>query len=411
MGKPLRINTQRLWDSLMRMAEIGATKKGGCNRQALTDLDKEARDLWVQWAEKAGCSIRIDAMGNIFARRAGLSNNLPAVMTGSHIDTQPTGGKFDGVYGVLAGLEVIRTLNDQNIETNNPIEAAIWTNEEGARFSPAMVGSGVWSGVFTLDYGHARTDKSGKTIQQELQRIGYLGETPCKAHPVKSFIELHIEQGPILENEDLQIGVLSGVQGMNWYDLTITGQPVHAGPTPMDDRLDPFVGLHRIIKELYVMTSEYAPWSRVTFGDIKAVPGARNTVPEQLVVAVDLRHPDKLVLAEMDERFHQISQQECDDAGLSCKIDIEWQSPAVVFNPECVDAVRKATLDLGYSNKEMVSGAGHDAVYISRVAPTSMIFIPCEKGISHNEAENAKPEDVEAGCNVLLNAMLNLAEA
>ena len=309
----------------------------------------------------------------------------------------------------MAGLEIIRSLNDQNIETRAPIEAIIWTNEEGARFSPAMIGSGVWCGEFSLDYGHNRTDKAGKTIQQELLRIDYLGDTACAPYPVKGFIELHIEQGPILENDHLQIGVLTGVQGMNWYDLTIRGQPVHAGPTPMEGRQDPFVGLHNIVRELYAMTAKFAPWSRVTFGDIKALPGARNTVPEELILAVDLRHPEKSVLAEMDIRFREIVDKECALARLEYCIDVEWQSPAVVFNSDCITAVRRATQELGYSNKDMVSGAGHDAVYVSRVAPTSMIFIPCEKGISHNEAENAKPEDIEAGCNVLLNAILELA--
>ncbi len=408
MVKPLKINAQRLWDSLMLFAEIGATDKGGCNRQALTDLDKQARDLWVSWAEDAGCSIRIDTMGNIFARREGLKDDLPVVMTGSHIDTQPTGGKFDGVYGVLASLEVIRSLNDQGVQTNHPIEAVVWTNEEGARFSPAMIGSGVWSGAFSLDYGHARMDKDGKTIQEELRRIDYEGDTPCKPDPIKGFIELHIEQGPILENEALQIGILTGVQGMNWYDLTIKGQPVHAGPTPMENRFDPFIGLHKIINKMYEMTAEYEPWSRITFGDITAIPGARNTVPEKLILAVDLRHPDKDILAEMDKRFRQIAHQECEAAGLSCQVGVEWQSPAVVFDSGCIEAVRKATQDLGYLSKEMVSGAGHDAVYVSRVAPTSMIFVPCEKGISHNEAEYSKPGDIEAGCNVLMNAIVEL---
>ena len=408
MVKPLKINAQRLWDSLMLFAEIGATDKGGCNRQALTDLDKQARDLWVSWAEDAGCSIRIDTMGNIFARREGLKDDLPVVMTGSHIDTQPTGGKFDGVYGVLASLEVIRSLNDQGVQTNHPIEAVVWTNEEGARFSPAMIGSGVWSGAFSLDYGHARMDKDGKTIQEELRRIDYEGDTPCKPDPIKGFIELHIEQGPILENEALQIGILTGVQGMNWYDLTIKGQPVHAGPTPMENRFDPFMGLHKIINKMYEMTAEYEPWSRITFGDITAIPGARNTVPEKLILAVDLRHPDKDILAEMDKRFRQIAHQECEAAGLSCQVGVEWQSPAVVFDSGCIEAVRKATQDLGYLSKEMVSGAGHDAVYVSRVAPTSMIFVPCEKGISHNEAEYSKPGDIESGCNVLMNAIVEL---
>jgi len=409
MSQPLHVNGQRLWDSLMEMARIGATAKGGCNRQTLTDLDKAARDLYIQWAEAAGCSIRIDTMGNIFARRSGKNNQLPVVMTGSHIDTQPTGGKFDGVYGVLAGLEVIRSLNDHNTQTIAPIEASIWTNEEGARFSPAMIGSGVWCGEFDLEYGHNRRDKKGNTIKGELERIGYLGEVACEPHAVKAFFEVHIEQGPILEDEALQIGVLNGVQGMNWYDLIITGQPVHAGPTPMESRRDPFMGLHKIIHRLYAMIAEYAPWSRVTFGDIKAVPGARNTVPEQLVMAVDLRHPDQSILDEMDRRFRDIAKQECEKLNLASEIHDEWRSPAVKFDENCIEAVRQSTNALGYTHKEMFSGAGHDSVYISRVVPTSMIFIPCEKGISHNEAEYASPEDVEAGCNVLINAMLEQA--
>ena len=410
MTEPIKINGDRLWNSLMTMAKIGATDKGGCNRQALTDLDKRARDLYIEWAREADCSVRIDAMGNIFVNRPGRNNKLPVVMTGSHIDTQPTGGKFDGVYGVLAGLEVIRSLNDHKIETERPIEASVWTNEEGARFSPAMIGSGVWSGEFDLDYGHSRTDKEGKSIFEELERIGYLGKVPCEPRDVEAFFEVHIEQGPILENEDLNIGVLKGVQGMNWYDLIITGEPAHAGPTPMEDRQDPFMALHNIINNLYKMTAEYSPWSRITFGDIKAVPGSRNTVPEQIIMAVDMRHPDQKILTKLDQKLRNIVSQECNNFKLEGEIVEEWQSPAVKFDEKCINAVRKATKDLGYTHKEMVSGAGHDSVYVSRVVPTSMIFIPCEKGISHNELENAKQEDIEAGCNVLLNAMLSLSK-
>ncbi len=393
----------------MRMAQVGATAKGGCNRQALTDLDKQARDLYIDWAKQAGCAVRIDQMGNIFARRAGAHEHLPVVMTGSHIDTQPTGGKFDGVYGVLAGLEVIRSLNDQRIQTLAPVEACIWTNEEGARFSPAMIGSGVWGGAFDLQYGHNRADKQGKTIKEELRRTGYLGAVACQPHPVRGFFEVHIEQGPILEKEGRQIGVVGGVQGMHWYDLIITGQPVHAGPTPMEDRHDPFMALHKIVAELYALIERYGPQSRVTFGDIKAVPGARNTVPESLVLAVDLRHPSQQTLDEMDARFRDIAAQACHKRQLGCEVRDEWRSPAVVFNDECIAAVRDSTQRLGFSYLEMTSGAGHDSVYVSKVVPASMIFIPCEGGISHNEAENATQADVEAGCNVLLNAMLALA--
>ena len=402
----IRINGQRLWDSLMSMAKIGATVKGGCNRQALTYLDKEGRDLFVSWAEKAGCLIKVDSMGNIIARRAGKFNNAPSVITGSHLDTQPTGGKFDGVYGVLAGLEVIRTLNDNDIETEHPIEVVVWTNEEGARFSPAMIGSGVWSGEFDLAYGHSRVDKEGKSIHEELERINYLGKDDFTPDSVKAAFEVHIEQGPILESEDLQIGVLSGVQGMNWYDLIIEGQPCHAGPSPMESRRDPFMGLTTMMQKLYDMVAEFSPWSRVTFGDIKAEPGARNTVPERLIVAVDLRHPDQQTLDKMEQRFFKIVEEGSAKFKLESSIKEEWRSPAVKFDRDCVQAVRGSVDMLGYTNMDMVSGAGHDSVYVSKVAPTSMIFIPCENGLSHNEAENAKLEDVEAGCNVLLHAML-----
>ncbi|QIL90676.1 hydantoinase/carbamoylase family amidase [Microbulbifer sp. SH-1] len=407
----LRIDGQRLWDSLMEMAQIGATEKGGCNRQALTDLDKQGRDLFVHWCKDAGCDVTIDKMGNIFARRQGNNPHLPPVLTGSHLDTQPTGGRFDGVYGVLAGLEVVRTLNDAGIETEAPLEVAVWTNEEGARFSPAMIGSGVWSGNFDLDYAYARADKEGKTFGKELARIGYKGKAPAQARPLSAAFEVHIEQGPILEAEQKQIGVLTGVQGMHWYDLTLIGQPCHAGPSPMEGRRDPFMGLHRILDALYKLAAEHAPWARATFGDIRVEPGSRNTVPEKLVLAVDLRHPDQNILNTMDQRFREIAARIADETGLEHQIRDEWRSPAVKFDEKCVEAVRSAVAELGYSNKEMVSGAGHDSVYISRVAPTSMIFVPCEKGLSHNEAEYAEPEDLEAGANVLLHAMLKMANS
>jgi len=409
MTQNLTINGERLWDSLMSMGELGGTAAGGCNRQALTDLDKQGRDLFVQWCREAGCEIRVDAMGNIFARRPGKDSSLPAVATGSHLDTQPTGGKFDGVYGVLAGLEVMRSLNEHKVETQAPIEVVVWTNEEGARFSPAMIGSAVWCGEFSLEYGHDRKDKNGCTIGGELERIGYAGEEPCEPSSMSQFIEVHIEQGPILEAEQLQIGVVQGVQGMHWYDLTITGSPVHAGPTPMDSRKDPFMAFHRVVSELYEMVAEYGPDSRLTFGDIKAEPGARNTVPEKLVVAVDLRHPDQKILDQMDERFRAIAAENCEKLELACDIRDEWRSPAVSFASDCIDAVLSSVEQLNYPFKSMFSGAGHDSVYVSRVVPTSMIFIPCKDGISHNEAEFAEPKDIEAGANVLLHSLVALA--
>lgn len=406
----LRINEQRLWQSLMTMAKIGATKNGGCNRQALTELDRQGRDLFVSWCMDAGCAVEFDQMGNIFARREGDDKDAPIVIAGSHLDTQPTGGKFDGVYGVLSGLEVIRTLNDHNVSTTNPISVISWTNEEGARFSPAMVGSGVWAGEFGIDYGHSRVDKAGVTLKEALVDIGYLGELPAACNqPVKAAFELHIEQGPILENEDQQIGIVSGVQGMNWYDITIIGEACHAGPSPMEIRKDPFMALAPVIDRLYGLAEKNAPWSRVTFGDISANPGSRNTVPESVTITMDLRHPDQNVLDEIDQKMRTIVAEECAKKGLEYVIHDEWKSPAVVFNEACVKAVTQATELLGYSAKNMVSGAGHDSVYVSRIAPTSMIFVPCDNGISHNEAENISSSQAVEGCNVLLHAMLQSA--
>ncbi|MEM1153853.1 MAG: Zn-dependent hydrolase [Pseudomonadota bacterium] len=403
------MNSDRLWDSLMSMAEIGATAKGGCNRQALTDEDKRGRELFVQWCLAAGCDVSVDEVGNIFARRPGLDDALPVVLAGSHLDTQPTGGKFDGVYGVLAGLEVVRTLNDQNIQTSAPLEVVAWTNEEGARFAPALLGSGVWSGVFDKDTVYAIEDKQGRRFEDELARIGFKGATPAAPRPIKAAFEVHIEQGPILEAENKQIGVLTGIQGCRWYDLIIEGEPCHAGPTPMTSRRDPFMAALPIMQGCYDMAAQHAPWGRATFGDIRAEPGSRNTVPERIVVAVDLRHPELEIFEQMDKDFRALVDSECARYGLTARVEEIWHMPVTAFDTACVDAVRRATAHLHYPHMEMVSGAGHDSLYVATVAPTSMIFIPCENGISHNEAENAKQDDIAAGCNVLLHAMLDRA--
>ncbi len=409
MTQDIRINGERLWDSLMVMAKIGATQRGGCNRQALTDEDKQGRDLFANWCRDAGCTVSIDEMGNMFARRPGRNAEAPPVITGSHLDTQPTGGKFDGVYGVLAGLEVLRTLDEAGVETEAPLEVVVWTNEEGARFAPAMVGSGVWAGEMQRDAVYAIEDKAGKRFGEELERIGYRGDLPAQPRPIQAAFEAHIEQGPILEAEALQIGILTGLQGARWYDLTIEGQPVHAGPTPMALRRDPFTGALPILEYCYELAAQFAPWGRATFGDIKAEPGSRNTVPERLIVNVDLRHPDPAVLDEMDHLFQTFVAETCEAKNLQGRVQEFWHMPVTEFDPDCVDAVRSATAELGYSSMEMVSGAGHDALYVAKVAPTSMIFVPCKDGLSHNEAEDAKPEDLEAGCNVLLHAMLKMA--
>nr|WP_067288318.1 Zn-dependent hydrolase [Marinobacterium profundum] len=405
----ITVNQQRLWDSLMQMGEIGGTEKGGVCRLALTDLDKQGRDLFVSWCKDAGCSIRIDKMGNIFARRPGQDDSLPPVVMGSHLDTQPTGGKFDGIYGVLSGLEVIRSLNDQGIETRAPIEASVWTNEEGSRFPPAMVASGVFAGVFDLEYGLSRADLDGKTMGEELERIGYSGPDEVGGRPFKAFFEAHIEQGPILEDEDKQIGVVTDAQGQRWYEITLTGQESHAGPTPMTRRRDALVGAARLIDTVNRIGMDHQPNACATVGLVQVFPNSRNVIPGQVFFTVDFRHPDAKVLAKMDQELREIADRVSGELGLEMKFEQIWYSPPVPFDTACVNSVRQAAEEFGYSHRDIVSGAGHDACYISRVAPTSMVFVPCENGISHNEAENAKAEDLAAGCNVLLQAVLERA--
>ena len=405
----LRIQPERLWDSLMEMAQIGATPRGGCNRQALTDEDKRGRELFIGWCEEVGCVVRVDEIGNVFCRREGSHSKLPPVLIGSHLDTQPTGGRFDGVYGVLAGLEVLRTLEENGFRTRRAVEVVSWTNEEGARFPPALMGSGVWSGAFDLQEIYRTRDRNGDAVADELARIGFKGRTPARPTPIEAAFEVHIEQGPILEQEGLQIGVVTGVQGIRWYDLVIEGEACHAGPTPMERRRDPVTALAPIIQECYGLAERFAPWSRVTFGDIQAIPGSRNTVPEKLLVHVDIRHSDAVKLDEMDELLRQMVATECDARGLTGTVEERWHMPVTRFDPGCIDAVWQATRRLGYRAREMASGAGHDSVYVAGVAPASMIFVPCENGISHNEAESAKREDLEAGANVLLHAVLKMA--
>lgn len=404
--KNIEINGDRLWESLMEMAKIGATQKGGNCRLALTDLDKQGRDLFVQWCETAGCSVQVDQMGNIFARRPGRDDALPPVMTGSHLDTQPTGGKFDGVYGVLAGLEVIRTLNDHGIETEAPIEAAVWTNEEGARFAPAMTASGVFAGVFDLDYGQSRKDMDGKTLGEELERIGYKGEVTCGGRDVLAFFEAHIEQGPILEAEGRTIGVVTGAQGQRWFEVTVTGAESHAGTTPMDRRRDALAGAAHMVVEVQRVAVSNKPHAVATVGVLQASPNSRNTVPGQVFFTIDLRHPDDEILSAMAAELCAAIERIGAAGGLVCKVEEIWYFPPSPFDPDCVTAVRQGADALGYKHRDIISGAGHDACYINRVAPTAMVFVPCKDGISHNEIESATPEDLAAGCNVLLHAML-----
>jgi N-carbamoyl-L-amino-acid hydrolase len=405
----VRINSQRLWNSIMAMAEIGPGEKGGSRRLALTDEDKQGRDLFVTWCEQENCSITIDDMGNIFARRAGKNSTLPPIAAGSHLDTQPHGGKFDGIYGVLAALEVVRTMNDNNIETDAPVEIVMWTNEEGSRFAPAMISSGVFAGLFEKSFAWSRADTDGITIEQELKRIGYMGDQHCGDHPMGALFEAHIEQGPILERDQDQVGVVIGGQGQRWFDVTLSGQDSHAGSTPMPGRRDALVAAAELIQSLQKIALDFAPHGVGTVGEMAVSPNSRNTIPGQVFLTVDMRNPDDSVLKEMADRF----QQTCLTVSSDHNIDIDareiWHNPPVKFDKNCIEAVTNAASNLGYRHQEIVSGAGHDACQVCRVVPTSMIFVPCEGGLSHNEEEHATPEDLEAGCNVLLHAMLKLA--
>ncbi|SAK58498.1 allantoate amidohydrolase [Caballeronia hypogeia] len=406
----IKVNGERLWDSLMTMAKIGATQKGGVCRLALTDLDREGRDLIVSWAKEAGCTVSVDQMGNVFMRRAGRNLEALPVVTGSHADSQPTGGRFDGIYGVLGGLEVIRSLNDRGIETEHPIEVVIWTNEEGSRFAPAMVASGVFAGVFSLDYGLSRKDVDGKTIGEELQRIGYAGDVPCGGRKLHAAFELHIEQGPILEAEDKTIGVVTDAQGQRWYEITLTGQEAHAGPTPMPRRKDALLGASRVVDLVNRIGLDHAPLACATVGMMQVHPNSRNVIPGRVFFTVDFRHPDDAVLARMDAALREGVARIAGEIGLQTELEQIFYYEPVKFDAACVASVRAAAQRFGYSHRDMVSGAGHDACYLAQVAPTSMVFVPCVDGISHNEIEDATQEWIEAGANVLLHAMLERAQ-
>ena len=405
----MTVKGDRLWESLMEMAKIGATEKGGCCRLALTDLDREGRDLFSSWCREAGCTLKVDKMGNIFARRKGARDDLPPVMIGSHLDTQPTGGKYDGVYGVLAGLEVLRTLNDFDVTTEHPIEVAVWTNEEGSRFAPAMVASGVFAGAFDLEYGLSRADIDGKTMGEELERIGYAGTEDVGGREIKAFFEAHIEQGPILEHEEKTIGVVLGAQGQRWYEITLTGQEAHAGPTPMARRKDALVAASKIITKVNRIGLDHQPFACATVGMIQSSPNSRNTIPGKVFFTVDFRHPKDEILSKMDAELRAFAEKIVTESGLEMAFEEIWYSPPIEFDADCVNAVRSGAETAGFSHMDIISGAGHDACYISRVAPTGMIFVPCEDGISHNEAEEATPEDLAAGCNVLLHAVVERA--
>ncbi|KQY18916.1 Zn-dependent hydrolase [Massilia sp. Root133] len=405
----LRINGTRLWNALMELAQIGATEKGGVKRLALTDLDRQGRDLVVQWAKAEGLGVTVDKIGNVFMRREGTNPSLPPVVTGSHIDTQPTGGKFDGNYGVLAGLEVVRTLNERGIRTEAPIEVAFWTNEEGSRFVPVMMGSGVFCGAFSLETAYAARDVDGKSVGEELQRIGYQGEQTPGDHPIGAYFEAHIEQGPVLEDANKVIGVVPAVMGLSWYDCTVTGMEAHAGPTPMHLRRDALQVATTIMRETVAIANRYPPYGRGTVGMVQVFPNSRNVIPGQVKFSIDLRNVSDELLNTMHGEIEAFVERTRRETGLGIDLQRVSYYPPCPFHPDCVGAVRAATERLGYSTMDVVSGAGHDAIYVARLAPAGMIFVPCKDGISHNEIEDAQPGHLEAGCNVLLHAMLERA--
>ena len=402
----LKINGQRLWDSLMETAQIGGTPNGGICRLTLTDADREVRDWFKAQCQALGCILAIDDMGNMFARRPGSNAALAPIAIGSHLDTQPTGGKFDGCLGVLAALEVLRTLHGVGYRTNAPIEAVNWTNEEGARFAPAMLASGVFAGALSRDFAYGRTDARGKSFGAELARIGYQGAERTGARQFSGLFELHIEQGPILEAEGRMIGIVQGAQGVRWYEIAVVGQAAHSGSTPMTARRDALVGAARVIARIEAIARGHAPDAVGTVGLIENRPNSRNVIPGDVFFTVDLRHPDDKVLDAMEAELRGCLDEILRPMQLDYRETRIWQSPPVKFAPELIACVRVAVKQAGLSSRDMTSGAGHDACYISRVAPTAMIFVPCRGGISHNEAEFASPEQCAAGTQVLLNAVL-----
>jgi N-carbamoyl-L-amino-acid hydrolase len=406
----IRIDGARLWDSLMEMAKIGATPKGGCNRLTLTDLDRQGRDLFARWCAEAGLGMTVDRMGNMFARRRGENDSLPPVVMGSHLDTQPTGGKFDGVLGVLGALEVMRSLNDLNIRTRHPIEVANWTNEEGSRFAPAMVASGVFAGAYKLDDAYGLTDRDGLKLGDELERIGFKGDAPVGGRDIHAFFELHIEQGPILEDEGVDIGVVTHGQGQRWYEVTLTGFESHAGSTPMPRRRDALVGAARVVELVNRIGLAHPPLAVATTGMLNPHPNSRNVIPGEVFLTCEFRHPDDAVLTVMDRALRDGIAEIAAAAKLEAKIEQVFSYAAVAFDPGCVGAVRRAAERCGLSHRDIVSGAGHDACYMARVAPTAMIFTPCVDGVSHNEAEEISPAWASAGAAVLLHAALDKAE-
>ena len=409
-GENLRINPDRLWDSIHELAEIGPGVAGGNNRQTLTDDDAKGRSLFEAWCTNAGMTMGLDKMGTMFARREGTDPSLDPVYIGSHLDTQPTGGRYDGVLGVLSGLEVIRTLNDLNIKTRRPIVVVNWTNEEGARFAPAMLASGVFAGVHTLDYAYGRKDMDGKSFGDELKRIGWVGDEEVGARKMHAYFEYHIEQGPILEAENKQIGVVTHGQGLWWLEFTLTGKEAHTGSTPMNMRVNAGLAMARIFEMVQDVAMTEQPGAVGGVGQVKFSPNSRNVLPGTVVFTVDIRSPEQAKLDRMRARIEAEAPKICDALGVKCAVEAVGHFDPVTFDPTLVTRVRASAEKLGYSHMNIISGAGHDACWTNRVAPSVMIMCPCVDGLSHNEAEDITKDWAAAGADVLFHAVVETAE-
>jgi N-carbamoyl-L-amino-acid hydrolase len=401
-----RIDGKRLWTTLMAMAEIGATAKGGVNRITLTETDRAGRRQFQDWCEALGLAVRSDSMGNMFARREGRDPRRLPILFGSHLDSQPTGGKFDGALGVIGGLEVMRTLNDLDIVTEAPLELVNWTDEEGSRFGRAMMGSAVWSAVLPEAEVKALRDAEGVSVGQALEQIGAIGGEPASLFAADAYFELHIEQGPILEREAKEIGVVTGAQAMIWYEAVLTGQESHAGTTPPGARRDALVGAARIVTLVDQLMRARGDAGRGTVGRFVVLPNSPNVVPGEVRFTVEFRHPDDREIASLAESFPREAQALAEAAGLRLTLTPVFRVEAIAFDAECIDLVRQAASRLGYAARDMVSGAGHDAVHVATRLPAAMIFTQCKDGLSHNEAESIRPEDAEAGTQVLLEVVL-----
>ena len=409
-GENLKINGDRLWNSLMEMAKIGPGVAGGNNRQTVTDEDGEGRHLFQSWCTAAGMTMGLDQMGNMFAHRAGTDADALPVYVGSHLDTQPTGGKYDGVLGVLSGLEIIRTLNDLNIQTKHPIVVTNFTNEEGTRYAPALLSSGVFVGIHTQEWAYEREDANGLKFGAELERIGWKGDEEVGARKMHAFFELHIEQGPILEAEAMEVGVVTHGQGLSWTQVTITGRESHTGSTPMPMRKNAGLGMARVLELVDEIAWSHKPHAVGAAGHIDVYPNSRNVIPGKVVFTIDFRSPELAIIEDMNARLRRGTQKICDEMGLEVTFEKVGGFDPVEFDAGCVSAVRNAAERLGYSHRDLISGAGHDACLINRVAPTAMVMCPCVDGLSHNEAEEISKDWAVAGTDVLLHAVLETAE-